>query len=294
MTDDRTARRRARTHRVGSVIGPLRSLSCFSFWRDFPPLRRAARRNWRTQGGPEFIKFLGGGEDRDQTSTIASRSGRIILISTDAAEENAPRGGGEGSALPQGGAERSAEPTCPRSCGGNSFILGSTVERLSPGENEPACSNLCQNGIIELPEASADAFYPSAPRGCARQEAGEGERKCAERQRLEYLLRHDETLRQGDIVMTSGGFMVFRGVGRPPFTQNDFAPLALAVLPREERALLGAIENATLAALPRPDRPFLEPSADEVVVVEAPRAKSGPDAAARLLRFVDTRALTNK
>jgi hypothetical protein len=64
----------------------------------------------------------------------------------------------------------------------------------------------------------------------------------------------DPTLRKGDAVMTSGGFVVFDGAGHSPYTRGDFTALAAAVTPGDRRATLMAIERASARASSGGDR----------------------------------------
>jgi hypothetical protein len=57
-------------------------------------------------------------------------------------------------------------------------------------------------------------------------------------------LAHDDTLRRGDIVMTTDGFRVYEGAGWGASKAQDFVSVSKAGLPREETAQLSAMEHA--------------------------------------------------
>lgn len=58
------------------------------------------------------------------------------------------------------------------------------------------------------------------------------------------LLAYDKTLRNGDIMVTEGGLQVFRGLAACPHDTRDFVALSSAVMPRNKRSMLLAIEDA--------------------------------------------------
>jgi len=55
----------------------------------------------------------------------------------------------------------------------------------------------------------------------------------------------DSTLRKGDALMTTKGFLVFKGVEQATHTRADFTALSASPLPREQRATLQALERVS-------------------------------------------------
>jgi hypothetical protein len=58
------------------------------------------------------------------------------------------------------------------------------------------------------------------------------------------LLAYDKTLRNGDIMVTDNGVQIFRGHAACPHNSRDFVALSSASMPRGQRSMLLAIEDA--------------------------------------------------
>jgi hypothetical protein len=58
------------------------------------------------------------------------------------------------------------------------------------------------------------------------------------------LLAYDKTLRNGDIMVTDNGVQIFRGHAACPHNARDFVALSSASMPRGQRSMLLAIEDA--------------------------------------------------
>jgi hypothetical protein len=67
----------------------------------------------------------------------------------------------------------------------------------------------------------------------------------------------DPTLRKGDALMTPKGILVFRGAEQGTHTPRDFAALAAAQLPKDQRSTLQALERVSQAPQPGVTRSWL-------------------------------------
>ncbi len=183
-------------------------------------------------------------------------------------------------------------PVCVRLCDGFFFPLSSFSRSDAIASQDAACTGLCPDAataLYFLPAGSdkiQDAASVSGERYTALPASlryrATRDRACACRGALarDPPYWQDPTLRKGDVVATSTGFVVFRGDGRTPFGSEDFVALAAASIPEDRRAALTAIERAgapptrlddraQIAAAPAPDPKarrdneirFLEPPA---------------------------------
>ncbi len=157
-------------------------------------------------------------------------------------------------------------PVCVRLCDGFFFPVGSLSGR-GPIANEAAsCAAQCPDapaGLYFLAAGSdkiEDAVSASGQRYTALPVSLRYrtvlDSACACRRAIgEYPpYWQDPTLRKGDAVMTSGGFVVFGGGGRSPFKRGDFTALASAVMPGDRRVALMAIERASARTSSGADR----------------------------------------
>ncbi len=187
---------------------------------------------------------------------------------------------------------------CVRLCDGYFFPIDALPRARDAGEEAAECSGLCPDAPTQLfvEPAGSDriedavagdgARYTALPVAFRNRTSFDKTCACHRRPGESFRLLDDITLRKGDSIMTPSGFEVFRGAGRSPHTQGDFISLARAAMPADKRAVLAAIERATLPGLrqsaeaPSPRKPeiaFVAPSPN--------RATSAP--LANSIRFVE-------
>lgn len=200
-------------------------------------------------GGRNPLSFLSG--------VFGASEARIVEIplDPDASAKPAKRRRAAGTSF------ASRRPVCVRLCDGFFFPVSAP-----PGGVEAACADLCPDAaaaLYFLPPGS-DRIEDAVSTGGARYSA----LPAALRYRTERVAAcachaeiaqtppywRDPTLRKGDAVMTASGFMIYRGGASSPDGRANFTRLAAAQLPRERRAVLAALERASVSpdAIDRP------------------------------------------
>ena len=204
----------------------------------------------------------------------------------------------------QGPASLPRRSVCVRLCDGYFFPIGPLSRAGDLPNQEAACSGLCPDAparlFIEPADRIEDAIssdgarYVSLPAAFRNRAVADKTCSCHRRPGSAFSLRDDFTLRKGDSIMTSTGFMVFRGTRHSPLARDDFASLANASMPREKRLILASIERATLPTLRQPGEPFLPPRKARLAFAAPPPARSKPESVNNSIRFVEPKmAATN-
>jgi hypothetical protein len=152
---------------------------------------------------------------------------------------------------------------CVRLCDGYFFPVDSLTRESDLHNQEAACSSLCPDAPTQLfvrPAGSdkiedavsrTGAPYSSLPVAFANRTSTDKTCSCHRHPGETLALANDSTLRSGDSIMTPTGIVVFRGSGRMPYAKTDFTTLAKASMPKDKRAVLAAIERATLPTIMR-------------------------------------------
>lgn len=153
----------------------------------------------------------------------------------------------------------SHRPVCVRLCDGFFFPASVPAGANNAASEEAACTGLCPDAPIALyyrPRGSdkiEDAIsltgQPYSALPIALRFRSTQDNTCTCHRSLASALSplHDSTLRKGDALMTPKGFMVFSGVEQGTHTPRDFAALAAATLPKDQRATLQALERVSQA-----------------------------------------------
>lgn len=144
----------------------------------------------------------------------------------------------------------SVQTVCVRLCDGYFFP--------APATGEAGCASLCpgaQTALYRLPGgsdhiedaiSSSGARYSALPAALSYRTTVDNACACRSAPDSEAELMRDPTLRKGDAVMTLRGMLVYRGGGADRHQQRDFATLAQAGLSPDRRAMLVAMEKASL------------------------------------------------
>lgn len=158
------------------------------------------------------------------------------------------------------------------------------------------------SGRVKGPDAAAsDIVWTSLdpdqgrrqPTGVSRIEIVEGPTSSDHRHSAETLSwRDDYTLRKGDTIMTPEGFMVFNG-GQTPYSRSDFSTLSEASMPSDKRAILVAIERATLPSLDQSRKMFLPPDRTRFAFATPTIERTTKDAASRSIYFIERKTSTS-
>jgi hypothetical protein len=153
----------------------------------------------------------------------------------------------------------SHRPVCVRLCDGFFFPASVPAGGSNAASEEAACAGECPDAPTELfyqPKGSdkiEDAIsatgHPYSALPIALRYRSTQDNTCTCHRSLVSSLSplHDPTLRKGDALMTPKGFMVFHGVEQGTHTPRDFAALASATLPKDQRATLQALERVSQA-----------------------------------------------
>ncbi len=162
----------------------------------------------------------------------------------------------------------SRRPVCVRLCDGFFFPVNSVSGSDEIASEEASCAGLCPDAAtalyflpagsdrIEDAASTSGERYTALPVSLRYRSTRDGACACHRAIARDPPYWRDPTLRKGDVVMTSGGFVVFRGAGHTPYAREDFTALATAPMPRDRRATLMAIERVS-ALLSRSDvRPW--------------------------------------
>jgi hypothetical protein len=140
---------------------------------------------------------------------------------------------------------------CVRLCDGAFFPIAAPS---SAGE-EAVCKNLCPDAPIavyrqaqgsdKIDDAISTSGRPYVALPAAFRYRTTLDRTCACHRSIapHYSIAQDSTLRKGDYVMTSKGFLVFKGARRLPHGANEFTAIGNAKISQKERGALQAMER---------------------------------------------------
>jgi hypothetical protein len=213
-----------------------------------------------SNGGRGFLAALSAA--LDPAGATGRNAPRLVEVPIDPAAATKHKKRTRGTMV--GSASR--HPVCVRLCDGFFFPLGSFSGRGHIASEEATCAGLCPDAPTAL------YFLPAGSDKIEDAASTRGERYTALPVSLRYRTTldsacvcrraiaqnprywQDPTLRTGDAVMTSRGFVVFRGAGQSPYTRRDFTALAAASMPSDRRATLTAIERASARTPPGGDR----------------------------------------
>jgi hypothetical protein len=163
----------------------------------------------------------------------------------------------------------SHRPVCVRLCDGFFFPASVPAGASNAATEEAACAGLCPDaptalfyqpsGSDKIEDAISATGHPYSALPIALRYRSAHDDTCTCHRSLVSALSplHDSTLRKGDALMTPKGFMVFRGVEQATHTPRDFAALAAATLPKDQRATLQALERVSQAPQPGVTRSWL-------------------------------------
>jgi len=150
-------------------------------------------------------------------------------------------------------------PVCVRLCDGFFFPESDAAGAGDAVNEQASCESLCPDAPVALyyqpsgsdniEEAYSVGGQPYAALPVALRYRSTEDNTCSCHRSLATALAPlvDGTLRKGDVVMTSKGFLVFRGVEQANHTAKDFAALATAALPADQRATLRSLERVSMA-----------------------------------------------
>jgi hypothetical protein len=153
----------------------------------------------------------------------------------------------------------SHRPVCVRLCDGFFFPASVPAGASNAASEEAACTGLCPDAPIALyyrprgsdkiEDAISATGQPYSALPIALRFRSTQDNTCTCHRSLASALSplHDSTLRKGDALMTPKGFMVFHGVEQAKHTPGDFAALAAATLPKDQRATLQSLERVSQA-----------------------------------------------
>ena len=193
----------------------------------------------------------------------------------------------------------SHRPVCVRLCDGFFFPASTPAGASDAASEEAACAGLCPDAptaVFYEPYGSdhiEDAFSASGQRYTALPIAlryrSTQDNTCTCQRSFASALSplRDATLRKGDALMTPNGFLVFSGVAQATHKRSDFAALAKAPLPKDQRTTLQALERLSLAPLPGVPRSW-------VAAATAAPAATASDTAALSATAVVTGEIVDK
>ena len=163
----------------------------------------------------------------------------------------------------------SRRPVCVRLCDGFFFPVSPFQGSGAIASEEATCAGLCPDAPtalyflpagsdkIEDAASTSGERYTALPTSLRYRTTRDGACACHRAIAQNPSVWQDLTLRNGDAVMTSEGFVVFRGAGHSPYVRDDFTALAAASMSSDRRATLMAIDSP--GALPaRADRGIRE------------------------------------
>ena len=174
----------------------------------------------------------------------------------------------------------SRRPVCVRLCDGFFFPASVPAGGYNAASEEAACVGLCPDAPIALyyqPSGSdriEDAFsatgqrYDALPIALRYRSTQDNTCSCHRSLATALNALHDPTLRNGDAFMTPKGFVVFHGAEQATHTPRDFAALAGAKLPKDQRTTLQALERVSMAPQPGVTRSWLAAEATPPAPIE--------------------------
>jgi hypothetical protein len=128
------------------------------------------------------------------------------------------------------------------SSGGDEACAAQCPDAPTARYTEPAGSDRIEDAV-----STHGALYSALPVANRYQTTLDDTCRCHRSLTRDYSasLLNDPTLRKGDVVMTSKGFVVFQGAKNRSITSSDFVPLSQArSLPKDLRAALVGMERA--------------------------------------------------
>jgi hypothetical protein len=191
------------------------------------------------------------------------------------------------------------QTVCVRLCDGYFFPIGPLSRAGDLPNHEAACSGLCPDAPTQLfvEPAGSDriedavsmngAHYTALPVAFRNRATVDNACTCHRRLDQTLSLLNDSTLRKGDSIMTPNGILVFRGAGRTPYAQNDFATLADAAMPRDKREILAAIERATLPNIHQASAALAPPRKSEIAFAAPSFESSKAPSDNKTIHFVE-------
>jgi hypothetical protein len=173
-------------------------------------------------------------------------------------------------------------PVCVRLCDGFFFPASEPAGARNAANEEAACAGLCPDAptaVFYQPGGSdkiEDSFSATGQRYTALPIAlryrSTQDNTCTCHRSLVSALSplHDPTLRKGDALMTPKGILVFSGAEQGTHTPRDFAALAAARLPKDQRSTLQALERVSQSPQPGVTRSWLAAATAPAAVSLAP------------------------
>ncbi|MBV8474399.1 MAG: DUF2865 domain-containing protein, partial [Hyphomicrobiales bacterium] len=177
-------------------------------------------------------------------------------------------------------------PVCVRLCDGYFFPMSGAGNKASTGET--ACSDLCPGAAtalyflapgsdrIEDATAANGARYTALDAALRYRTVRDGACSCQSALARRPPYWEDPTLRKGDVVATTNGFLAYRGPVAPADPSANFVAIAQAPMPTARRAELARLERAIVSTPDAPPRPE--------IVVAGQSARAGGD---NQIRFVE-------
>jgi hypothetical protein len=163
----------------------------------------------------------------------------------------------------------SHRPVCVRLCDGFFFPASEPAGGSNAASEEAACTGMCPDAPVALyyqPSGSdkiEDAIsvggqrYSALPIALRYRSTQDNTCSCHRSIASALSPLRDPTLRKGDALMTPKGILVFRGAEQGTHTPRDFAALAAAQLPKDQRSTLQALERVSQAPQPGVTRSWL-------------------------------------
>lgn len=153
----------------------------------------------------------------------------------------------------------SRRPVCVRLCDGFFFPASEPAGAGDAAGEQAACDSQCPDAPVALfyqPSGSdqiEDAYsvagqpYTALPIALRYRSTQDNTCACHRSLAAAFSPLLDATLRKGDVLMTPKGFVVFHGVEQAKHKPADFAALASAGLPADQRTTLRALERVSMA-----------------------------------------------
>lgn len=253
--------RRWRRLAVGLAVGAA-ALGGTARGNDFGPWRDDDRRPYERRYDDRRYDDRGYNDRRYDDRRYDDRrpDGRRPDLQFTVRPPGQPRGAGRDyyddndDRMPGRSAGRGNRTMCVRLCDGFYFPLS-----VTGGNERESCHDLCPGSTMDVyrqpggDDNMADAVgsngrrYSALPTAFLYRKQLKAGCGCQRRPRAAFAtFRNDDTLRQGDIVMTERGVHIFSGGGRFPYREADFVPLAKA------RGLPASLSSFLLLI----DRPF--------------------------------------
>jgi hypothetical protein len=148
------------------------------------------------------------------------------------------------------------EAVCVRLCDGYFFPLPSAA--AGADAQTASCNSLCPDAPTDVYYRSgsdnigdsvnaAGRLYSALPVALRYRSSADSTCSC-HRSAVAYAPLDDATLRQGDLIMTPAGFVMFRGAEGAKHHSRDFTALAKTSVPAAMRGDLTAMERVSMAS----------------------------------------------